>query len=133
MPELVAIYLWLLSGYHVLTGLVSFCTPGLALAVYRRLYGCEPPERRHLAIVLRPWGALSITVGLVGCIAASDPRGNRGIVAAIALLLLLRLVYRWWLWRELLAVSRVSLRRNLLSSLPIAAGMLLLAAWLLLA
>lgn len=133
MAELVAIYLWILSGYHLLSGAVSFCAPDLALALYRRLYGCEPPERRHLAIVLRPWGALSVAMGIAGCAAACDPAAARGTVLALAVLLALRLVYRWWLWRELLAVSRVSVLRNLLSSLPLAAGLVLLAAWLALA
>ena len=132
MTELVVIYLWILSGYHVLSGAVSFCLPAVALALYRRLYGCEPPERRHLAVILRPWGALSVAMGIAGCAAAWDPAAARGTVLALAVLLALRLIYRW-LWRELLAVSRVTVRRNLISSLPIAAGLVLLTAWLTLA
>src|SRR5262245_31800818 len=52
-------YVVVLSAYHLFTGAISYFTPGFALRCYRGAYGCDPIERRHLLIILRPWGALA--------------------------------------------------------------------------
>jgi hypothetical protein len=130
MDPLCRAYLWLISVYHVMTGIISFGFPEFAMSFYRKLYGCNPVERRHLALVLKPWGALAVFAGVCGLFAATDPRRYIGVVAGLALLLLLRLIYRAVFYRQLAEISGISSRRNLVNIAFISAGLAILAGWL---
>ena len=123
-------YLFVLSGYHVLTGVISYCFPGFALSFYKALYGCDPIERRHLSLILKPWGALAICVGVAGLFAGYDPHRHVGVVAAILVLLVLRITYRLLCREQLRELSGISPRRNLISVSVIAAGAAILATWI---
>ncbi|HQF37544.1 MAG TPA: hypothetical protein PK322_00335 [Opitutaceae bacterium] len=130
MTTLCRIYLAVLSGYHVLTGIVSFAFPQFAFRFYAALYACNPAERRQLVLVMKPWGALALCAGVAGLFAAADPVRYWGVVAALWLLLVLRIVFRL-VWRaELAEVGRIPAHRNLLSTGIIAAGAVILGAWL---
>lgn len=124
-------YLAVLSTYHVFTGLISFFAPGFALSFYRRLYACNPVERRHLALVLKPWGALAVGMGVAGLFAAADPRRYFGVVVAIALLLGLRIAYRAVFRDWLRDISGIPPHRNLISIAILAVGVVILGAWFL--
>jgi hypothetical protein len=121
-------YLAVLSAYHVWTGAISFFAPDFALRFYRGFYGCDPVERRHLRLVLRPWGALAIFAGLVGGIAFVAPSARFWIMSALAVLLALRIGYRLALRRDLAELAHIAPRRNLASTLLLAGGALLLTA-----
>lgn len=130
MTTLCRVYLAVLSSYHVLTGIVSFAFPQFAFRFYAALYACNPVERRQLVLVMKPWGALALCAGVVGLFAAADPVRYWGVVAALWLLLVLRMVFRL-VWRaELAEVGRIPAQRNLLSTAIIAAGATILGLWL---
>lgn len=124
------VYLALLSTYHLASGVLSFFFGEAALRFYKAFYGTDPVERRHLLLILKPWGALSICVGLAGWSAVPDPARHRGVVLAILVLLLLRITYRVAQHRELMAVSRVSWKHNAQNLCLLAAGVAVLVAWL---
>lgn len=119
-------YLVFLSIYHVWTGAVSFFAPEFALRFYRAAYGCDPQERRQLLLVLRPWGALAIFAGLAGFVALGVEEARPWIVASLIVLLALRIGYRVMLRRELKEMSRIDGRRNAVSIVLLAAGVVLL-------
>lgn len=123
-------YLAVLSAYHIITGILSFGFPRLAMRFYKTLYGCDPVERRQLTLVMKPWGALAIFAGICGGLAAADPGRYRGVAAAVWFLLVLRAVYRLSCRRELEAVGRISPRRNAISIVSIIVGIVILSAWL---
>lgn len=123
-------YLALLSTYHVASGALSFFWGPAALRFYRAFYGADPSEQRHLLLILKPWGALSICAGLAGWSAVRDPSHHRGVVLALFVLLILRIVYRVAQRRELLVVSRVPPARNLANVGLLALGAAILSTWL---
>jgi hypothetical protein len=131
ITTIVRIYLAILSSYHVLTGLISFGFPGFAMRFYKTLYGCDPAERRQLTLVMKPWGALALFAGISGGFAAVDPQRYRGVVAALLLLLVLRVVYRFWCREELQLVGQIASHRNWLSMGAIFLGIVILAGWML--
>jgi len=124
------VYLALLSTYHVASGVLSYFFGPFALRFYKSFYGTDPIERRHLLLILKPWGALSLCVGLMGWTAVPDPAAHRGVVAALLLLLLLRIAYRVTQRHELWAISRVSGGHNARSLGLLALGALILSVWL---
>ena len=126
ISEASSAYLAILSVYHVWTGAISFFAPRFALRFYRGMYGCDPVERRHLTLVMRPWGALAIFAGLSGFVAFIEPRARVWIVGATAVLLALRIGYRVALRRELADIARIDARRNRISVSMLASGLFLL-------
>ncbi len=123
-------YLAFLSVYHVITGVMSFAFPDSALVMYRGLYGCNPVERRHVALMLKPWGALAVFAGLCGLYAVGDPVRYRGVVVALVALLALRVVYRVWCRESLRTIGGIAPRRNAISIAALLAGIAVLSGWL---
>jgi hypothetical protein len=124
-------YLLFLSAYHVWSGGISFFAPSFALRFYRAAYGCEPTERRHLLLILRPWGALAIFAGLAGFVAFFVTEARVWIVGALVVLLLLRVGYRVGLSRELRELSGITPKRNTISVACLMVGVVLLGTELL--
>lgn len=124
-------YLVALSSYHVITGLLSFAAPGMALLFYRGAYGCNPVEHRHLLIILRPWGALAVFAGFVGFVALGCPPARTWIEAALLILLSMRVAYRFRLRRELAEISGIPPRHNLANIGLLLVGIAVLAGDLL--
>lgn len=120
-------YLAILSTYHLISGGISFVAPSRAMAFYKSMYAVDPIERRHLSIILRPWGALSIGMGLVGWFAAVEPVRYWGVILALLVLLVLRAIYRVVLRHELMTISQIPPRRNLMSVAVILAGVVIMA------
>lgn len=124
-------YLAFLSCYHIATGLLSYCAPETALRFYRACYGCDPQERRQLAIAMRPWGALAVFAGIMGIGALLEPGMRNWVQVGLILLLGLRVTYRIALRRELLEISGIPEKRNLFSIGFLLLGIILLAGDLL--
>ncbi len=124
-------YLAVLSCYHIFSGGLSYFAGPAAMRFYKSFYGTDPVERRHLLLILKPWGALSIAVGIAGIAAAAHPEHHPATVFALWLLLVLRIGYRIACRHELAAVSCVPARRNAISILVLACGATILGAWLL--
>jgi hypothetical protein len=125
---LASCYLAVLSAYHVITGLLSFSAPRLALKFYRGAYGCNPIERRHLLIILRPWGALAVFAGLAGFSALACPPARVWIEASLITLLAMRVAYRIGLRAELREISGIPPRNNLINIGLLFLGIALLTA-----
>lgn len=126
LDRLVTCYVIGLSVYHVGTGTISYFAPEQALRFYRRLYGCDPAERQHLLVILRPWGALAIFAGCAGLLILGYPMARHSIEAALLLLLILRIGYRVGLRDRLRELSGIPPHRNAISILVLVAGVLLL-------
>jgi hypothetical protein len=126
-----SVFLYLFSLYHVITGIISMFFPNFAMSFYKSLYGYDPIERKHLVLILKPWGALAAFAGFVGLFAARDPKRYLGVVLGLALLLLLRIYYRLRFERELLSVGGIPPQRNRVSLAILLFGVLILGAWLL--
>jgi hypothetical protein len=126
----VRVVLLILSGYHVVTGIVSVFFVDFSERFYQVLYHFHPEMTEQYKLVLRPWGALALFAGIVGLYAARDPRRYRGVVTALALLLALRVGYRSLLAPQLLEVFQIDYARNSANSVLIACEVLLLSTWL---
>ena len=122
-------YLWILSAYHVFTGIISFFFPEQALSFYKKLYGCNPIERKHLVIVLKPWGALAVFAGIAGFFAALDSGKYKGVVAGLALLLAMRVYYRIFFRDMLRDISGISPYRNLINVVLLLIGIMIITLW----
>jgi len=122
MMLLLRSYLLLLSLYHLWTGSISYLSPRLAMKFYRGMYACDPVEQRHLAIILRPWGALAVFAGISGLVAFFDPSHHSALTGGLALLLVLRIGYRIALRHELHAISGIPPSRNWISIACLIAG-----------
>lgn len=130
MDTVCRLYLAVLSLYHVVSGILSYFFPNFAMSFYKALYACDPVERRHLALILKPWGALAVCAGICGLFAAADPARYRGVVVALAVLLAARIGYRLACRKKLQEISGIPARRNLISTAVILAGLLILLSWL---
>lgn len=126
IEELASWYLIALSLYHFWTGSISYLAPNAAMRFYANVYGCDPVERRHLLLILRPWGALAVFAGIVGLNGVWQPVTRPLIELGLVVLLLMRVGYRVGLRRELRDISRIAPHRNAISI-----GILLLGAALL--
>ncbi len=130
MTYICQIYLGVLSTYHICSGGLSYFFGNAALRFYKSFYGTDPIERRHLLLILKPWGALSIAIGIAGAAAAADPAAHRATVAGLLVLLVLRIAYRISCRAELRTLNRVPPRRNLANLALLAIGVIILASWL---
>ena len=131
LDAVAAWYIAGLSTYHLFTGAISYFAPSFALRFYRGAYGCNPVERRHLLIILRPWGALAIFAGIAGLAALRVPAARGWIELALLALLLMRFGYRFNLREELREISGITLRHNLINIALLVLGAMLLVAALL--
>lgn len=129
MTMLCSSYLYILSGYHLFTGVVSMFFPGFAMRFYKWFYGCEPPDREDLYLILKPWGALAAFAGIAGLYAAEDPHRYRGVILGLILLLSFRIYYRMAFAGKLAKHARIPRRRNMLNVGMIALGAVILISW----
>jgi hypothetical protein len=125
-----SIYLTILSIYHVITGILSFWFPSVAFRFYKKMYGCDPEERRQLSLIMKPWGALAIFAGICGGFAASNPARYIGVTLALWILLILRIAYRFFYRAELLHVGKIPPHRNRISILSLSIGVIILGTWI---
>jgi hypothetical protein len=129
MGTLCRAYLYVLSAYHLFTGMVSMFFPGFAMTFYKWFYKCEPPDREDLYLILKPWGALAAFAGIAGLYAAGDPVRYRGVILGLILLLSFRIYYRMVFSGKLERHANIPRRRNLLNTCLIALGVIILGTW----
>ena len=117
MPRAVWRGIWtgnliLLTADHLVTGFMGIVWPNKALSLYRRIFGVEMPSSPELLLVLRPWGALGVFAGLATLFPIVDPVRYKGILFALLILLVFRLVIRGFMKSEADRLFQLSKTRN---------------------
>lgn len=102
----------LLSLDHLSTGLLGVFAPRRALRIYRGLFGIQFPESPEMVAVLKPWGALAVFAAVATIFPIVDPLRYRGVLVALLVLLILRILIRFSARATATAVFGLSLRRN---------------------
>lgn len=102
----------LLSLDHLSTGLLGVFAPRTALRIYRGLFGIQFPESPEMVAVLKPWGALAVFGAVATIFPIVDPLRYRGVLVALLVLLILRILIRFSARSAATAVFGLSLRRN---------------------
>jgi hypothetical protein len=103
----------ILASDHFLTSVMGICFPRQAAKLYERMFGATMPLTPELVAVLKPWGALGIFASIVGLLPVMDPIRYRGVLYALLVLLILRVVIRIWNARAAREHFRLSPGRNL--------------------
>jgi hypothetical protein len=88
--------LLILASDHFITSTMGICFPHRAAKLYERMFGATMPLTPELIAVLKPWGALGIFASLAGLLPVFDPVRYRGVLYALLVLLILRVVIRIW-------------------------------------
>lgn len=102
----------LLSLDHLSTGLLGVFAPRTALRIYRGLFGIQFPESPEMVAVLKPWGALAVFAAVATIFSIVDPLRYRGVLVALLVLLILRILIRFSARAAATVVFGLSLRRN---------------------
>src|SRR5260370_714745 len=85
----------LLSLDHLSTGLLGVFAPRTALRIYRGLFGIQFPKSPEIVAVLKPWGALAVFAAVATIFPIVDPLRYRGVLVALLVLLILRILIRF--------------------------------------
>ena len=85
----------LVSLDHLSTGLLGVFAPRRAIRIYRGLFGLQFPESPEIAAVLKPWGALAVFAAVATIFPIADPVRYRGVLVALLVLLILRILIRF--------------------------------------
>jgi hypothetical protein len=102
----------LLSLDHLTTGLLGVFAPRRAIRIYRGLFGIQFPESPEIVAVLKPWGALAVFAAMATIFPIMDPLRYRGVLIALLVLLLLRIMIRFSARAAASALFGLSSRRN---------------------
>jgi hypothetical protein len=102
----------LLSLDHLSTGLLGVFAPRRAIRIYRGLFGIQFPESPEIVAVLKPWGALAVFAAVATIFPIVDPLRYQGVLIALLVLLLLRIMIRFSARSAATALFGLSLRRN---------------------
>jgi len=102
----------LLSLDHLSTGLLGVFAPHRAIRIYRGLFGIQFPESPEIVAVLKPWGALAVFAAVATIFPIVDPLRYRGVLIALFVLLLLRIMIRFSAHATATALFGLSSRRN---------------------
>jgi len=102
----------LLSLDHLCTGLLGVFAPQRAIRIYRGLFGIQFPDNPEIIAVLRPWGALAVFAAVVTTFPIMDPVRYRGVLVALLVLLILRIIIRFSARATAAALFGLSARRN---------------------
>jgi hypothetical protein len=121
----------LLSLDHLSTGLLGVFAPRRAIGIYRGLFGIQFPDSPEIVAVLKPWGALAVFAAVATIFPIMDPVRYRGVLLALLVLLLLRIVIRFSARKTATALFGLSTRRNAWHIALIALCALLIASELL--
>jgi hypothetical protein len=121
----------LLSLDHLSTGLLGVFAPRTALRIYRGLFGIQFPESPEIVAVLKPWGALAVFAAVATIFPIVDRLRYWGVLVALLVLLILRILIRFSARATATAVFGLSSRRNAWHIALIALCALLIATELL--
>lgn len=84
----------LLAVYHLATGAVALVAPSRARRFARAVYGAQLADAGPMDYLVSMIGAQAIAIGILAAAATADPARYRAVVAALALLQLLRALVR---------------------------------------
>jgi len=101
-----------LSVDHLTTGLLGVFAPRRAIRIYRGLFGIQFPESPEIVAVLKPWGALAVFAAMATIFPIVDPVRYWGVLVALLVLLLLRIIIRFSARATATALFGLSSRRN---------------------
>jgi hypothetical protein len=107
-----AVNLIFLSLDHLSTGLLGVFAPRRAIRIYRGLFGIQFPESPEIVAVLKPWGALAVFAAVATIFPIVDPLRYRGVLIALVVLLILRIMIRFSARATATALFGLSSRRN---------------------
>ncbi len=102
----------LLSLDHLSTGLLGVFAPQRAIRIYRGLFGIHFPESPEIVAVLKPWGALAVFAAVATIFPIVDAFRYRGVLIALLVLLLLRIMIRFSARATAAALFGLSPQRN---------------------
>ena len=120
----------LLATYHLATGLLALMAPGRARRFVRTLYGAQLGDAAPMDYAVAMIGAQAVAIGVLAAFAAVEPTRYRAIVAALALLQLLRALVRGIRARVLRDALGVPPRRNVIMIVVLLLEVVVLAAFL---
>ena len=102
----------ILSLDHVTTGLLGVFAPRRAIGIYRGLFGIQFQDSPEMVAVLKPWGALAVFAAVATIFPIVDPVRYRGVLVALLVLLILRIIIRFSSRATAAALFGLSSRRN---------------------
>jgi hypothetical protein len=102
----------LLTLDHLTTGLLGVFAPRRAIKIYRSLFGIQFPESPEIVAVLKPWAALAVFAAVATLFPIVDPLRYRGVLVALLVLLILRIIIRFSARATASALFGLSSRRN---------------------
>ena len=120
----------ILAVYHLVTGALALVAPSKARQFARNAYGAEFVDTAPMDYLVSMIGAQALAIGVLAAVATSDPAGHRAIIAALALLQLVRAVVRVVRARVLRDSLGVSSQRNVIMVVVLLAEVAILAAFL---
>ena len=103
----------LLSLDHLITGSFAIFFPNKAIKSLAVIYGTQIPPTQEYFVIMKPWGALGIFAGLVGLLPVYDSKRYIGVLMALVVLLMIRLVYRLKVKKDTEKFLKLSVNRNL--------------------
>jgi hypothetical protein len=124
-------YLLLFTTYHIITGSVSVFFPGFSRSFYLKLYDFHFELTPEIFLILKPWGALNIAVGIAAFFAYTDPVRYQGVLYSLAVLLCFRACYRYIYRFRIQEVFKTGLQRNYVNIVLVTSGASLISLWIL--
>ncbi len=107
-----SINLLLLSLDHLYSGSLALFFPKKAIRVYKKLFGADIPETVEYFAILKPWGALGVFAGIVGLLPVYDAKRYIGVLFALVVLLICRIIYRFAFQADSEKYIKLSKKRN---------------------
>lgn len=98
---------------NVVLGLTALLAGGLAVKAAALFYGANVALNPQVNYVIRMLGAFVFTMGVLGGVAAYNPVKNKAIINVIILLLVIRVLQRIILAKEIFETFGISSGRNL--------------------
>ena len=127
---LARVVLVVLAVYHLTTGLLALAAPTRARQLMRELYGAELPDAAAMDYAVSMIGAQALAIGVLAAVAAVDPTRNWWVVAALALLQLIRAAVRIGRARVLRDALGVPPQRNVIMIVVLLLEVAVLTAFL---
>ena len=120
----------ILAMYHLVTGALALVAPSKARQFARNAYGAEFVDAAPMDYLVSMIGAQALAIGVLAAVAMPDPAGHRAVVAALALLQLLRAIVRVVRARVLRDSLGVSPQRNVVMVVVLLVEVAVLATFL---
>ena len=106
------ILLWIISVYHILTGVMIIVSGELSIQFAKASYGWTVEGSPELGILGELLGCYAIAFGLMLAVAVRDPVAYRSLITVGVVLIALRLVQRAVFAGKMMEVFQVSAGRH---------------------